>query len=430
MKPQTAPRPDLKGEDNPRRLAFADLLHWLKNNDLRLREPSAFKHPGGAGLYRELISSAVRHKNRLMALIGLLSDRKPHELDSEAMAALMLGLVQLGPQSRVEPYAALNESVDLLAWAGKPYLKGLVNAGLRRYQREGTALEGKLEGRALAWSHPEWMLKRWEAEYGAEGLEQIAQSGNQPPQVWLVAHPELGVEGLQTALAEEGLETQIEEGFLRATKPQGLFDSQAFKAGKFFVQDPSAQLVAQWAARLKPTKFLDACAAPGGKLSYLLWAQPGLDAVATEPNSGRLKRLEANLKRLGQNARLEQGGAEDFDPSEAFDLVLADVPCSATGTIGKHPELKWDRSLGDIQRNQQMQLELLANLAGQVKPGGRLLYSTCSLEPEENQAVVEAFLAEFRQFAAEPYGPEQPYLRQLPRPGRSGSFAALMVKNP
>ncbi|MDT8446262.1 MAG: transcription antitermination factor NusB [bacterium] len=393
-----------------------------------MRDSAEFKATGGAGLYRELLSNAVRHKNRLMALIETLTGRKPHQLDAEVVSALMLGLVQMSPGSKVEPWAAVDESVGLLAWVGKPYLKGVINASLRRYQREGVELEGALENRALQLSHPEWMLKKWEAVFGPEVMMQLALAHNQPPRIWLVPRPDLGVDGLKERLAAQGITCEVEGGALWVPKAAGLFETPAYQEGLFYVQDPSAQAIAAWAASLQPKRLLDACAAPGGKLAYLLWALPELDAVALEPNAGRMKRTRENLKRLGLKARLSETTAEDFDDALGFDLVLADVPCSATGTIGKHPEIKWDRRPADFARNQETQGILLESLAPLVRSGGHLLYATCSLEAEENEAVVEDFLAGHPQFSRQVTPEGQPYLRQLPQPGRSGSFGALLVK--
>jgi len=420
----------LRDNSTARQRALVDLSVWLDQGDLRFWPRSAFDIAGAFGFYKQLLSQAVRYKSKWLAWTSELTQRPAHELDLEAIAAIVLGLVQLSALSGVEPWAAIDESVELVGWAGKPHLKPVVNASLRRFQREQEAYEAALnDEQKLCFS--KWMVKRWADTYGAEQAAQIAEASNVEPKVWLVAHPELEVGGLAAQLVESGFETEVEDGFLQVSQPSGLFNSTLFTEGKFFVQDPSAQQVIHAALPWVKGNILDSCAAPGGKLSNLLWSRGEHigSATALEPSSTRMKRLKQNLSRLGLEAQLLEEEAETFYQPESFDFILADVPCSATGTIGKHPEIKWNRKPYDFERNQKMQLGLVHSLSLQLKPGGCLLYSTCSLEPEENERVIEAFLAENPEFSVLPLGTYlDQYLLTLPGPGRSGSFAGLLQK--
>lgn len=411
---------------NPRLQALKDLLTWLAQGELKYPQRSAFETSGSFGLYKNLLSQAVRYKNRWMHLTSLLTDRPAHQLDPEVVGAICLGLVQLSPGSGVEPWAAIDESVALMDLVEKPFLKGVVNASLRRYQRDQEALLAGLE-ETLALGYPKWILSRWGQFYGEAQAKEMALAGNEPPRVWLLPHPELGVEGLAQLLAAQGFSTTLEDGRLWVPEPSGLFESEAFGAGKFLVQDPASQAVAELALPWAKGRVLDACAAPGGKLCHLLWHKAAEleEVIALEPVLARHQRLEENLDRLGLEATLVEAHAEDcFDP-QGFDLILADVPCSATGTIGKHPEVKWSRRPQDFLNNQKQQLAILEHLAGMTKPGGTLIYSTCSLEPEENQEVVTLFLERQKGFVLEKQG-DQPYLLCLPRLGRGGAFAAVL----
>jgi len=411
---------------------LVDLAIWLDQGDLRFRPRGSFQIPGAYGFYKQLLSQAVRHKARWVHWASVLTQRPAHELDLEAIGCIILGLVQLSAPEDVEPWAAVDESVELVGWAGKPHLKPVVNACLRRFQRQQELLESELtEEQRLSYS--KWMLKRWAENYGPEAAVQIAENSNEEPKVWLVSKPEMGDEALAAQLLEAGFKTEVIDGYLCALQPGGLFKSDLFLKGQFFVQDPSAQKVSKVAAPYATGEFLDSCAAPGGKLANLLWNQNEkiTNAVALEPNPTRMIRLQKNIARLGLEPELIQGEAEFLDAQGSFDFILADVPCSATGTIGKHPEIKWNRKPYDFDHNHKMQVNLVGHLCGQLKPGGYLLYSTCSLEPEENQQVVEALLAADLGMTLCPVGEYlDKYLLTLPQPGQSGSFAALLRRNP
>ncbi|OGG93655.1 MAG: hypothetical protein A2508_02060 [Candidatus Lambdaproteobacteria bacterium RIFOXYD12_FULL_49_8] len=407
---------------DPRFLAAQDLIVFLKTAQVHFRDDLP---PKNQGLYRLLLAQAVRHKDRLLHLSCQLTGRELSTLDLEVQATLMLGLVQLDPETGIDEWAAINETVQLMLRFDKPFLKGVINASLRRYQREQKALEAQVPGLALQTSHPLWMLERWQKRYGQKAAEQIALANNQWPLMWLLPRPDLGCEGLLAVLKKEGIEATLEEGVV-VREPKGLFDTQAYKKGLFLVQDQAAQGIVPLMDGLKKDRFLDACAAPGGKLVQALWrfGDEIKEVWAAEPKAGRMQRLEENLGRLGLKVNLEKKEAQRLEG--AWDLILADVPCSATGTIGKHPEIKWNRSAAGFLQNQQGQLEILNALAKGLKPGGHLLYSTCSLEPEENEGTAQAFLAGQAGFVqvALP-GASAPYHMTLPQKGSSGAFAAL-----
>ena len=411
------------------------LLRLWKENRLEVEPESYFNKASDSSLYRHLLHQSVRNLSARDWLLASLSERKVNKLDLELRAAFHLGITQLETGSRVPVHAAVMETVQLMEWAKKGYLKGMLNALLRRYEREREQWTEQLQKEPLhrQTSHPKWLVQGWEEQFGQGEAHNILKANQIPPNISLVLKP-----GIDKAAFSKYLE---EEGMVRTTNPwileqaQGLFDSSWFHEGAFFVQDMAAQKVVRLLQDLPKTSWLDACAAPGGKLFLAEWLYGGdiEKLVGMDLAGGRMKRLEVNHQRLQSKARLITGDALNPEMEEDFELILVDAPCSATGTIRKYPEIKWTRSPEDFERNQAEQLAILKALSAKVKPGGHLVYVTCSLERQENQDVAEKFLAAHGEFQLRPLaaGEEittEGYFQALPSANQMGAFAAVFSR--
>jgi 16S rRNA (cytosine967-C5)-methyltransferase len=295
---------------------------------------------------------------------------------------------------RIPARAAIDESVELAKKAGHRFASGMVNAVLRklaalpRLQEEEGAARG---------AYPAWMVERWVGFFGAEAAQAICGHGQcQPRQSVRLAAPEVEVE-----LTAAGV--VLEPGTLltaaRTVASGDVTATQAFATGRVRFQDEGSQLVAELAANGgEISSILDACAAPGGKTLILAERHPQAHILACESSAWRLEQLRQRMAVLGDRieCRLLDAatlGDEEKD-QEKFDLALADVPCSGTGTLGRNPEIRHRLCLEDFARQAERQRAILAAALRAVRPGGRVIYSTCSLEPEENEQVVAAVLAE------------------------------------
>jgi 16S rRNA (cytosine967-C5)-methyltransferase len=332
-----------------------------------------------------------------------MSGRPLEKLDPQVLDALRLGAYQLLHLARVPASAAVNESVSLVKAARFKSAAPFVNAVLRRLLRERDHLswpsrDTLIQHLAVVHSHPEWLVERWVARYGGAATEAWLRFNNQTPAITLAANPLVATrDQLAVRLAGEGVRTRPTD-----VAPNGLelvegrpLSSSAFAEGACFVQDEASQLIPLLVAADAGARVLDACAAPGGK-SVALAAQVGArgTVVATDVRARRTRVLAATIARChADRARVVQiatRGSFPFRPA-SFDAVLVDAPCSGLGTLRRDPDIKWKRSPDDLRVFTQNQIELLTRAATMVRPGGRLVYSTCSSEPEENEDVVRAF---------------------------------------
>ncbi len=357
-------------------------------------------------LYTQMLQGLLRHDRWLSQLVRqrLRTGRLP---DPEVEAVLKLGALELLLLERLPDHATLNEAVQLVRERGWARAAGLVNAVLRTLQRDRDAgridpAEGTL---AVRTSHPDWMVARWEATYGPDTTRQICEANNTFEGVTLVPAP--GWEGarLKEALEAEGLTLEPHPAhpeLWRAPRSAGLWDSEAYRAGGFWVQDSSSFLFAEAVAPLLTGQGLDVCAAPGGKTLGLLRQRPDLTLLAADRSLERLKALRRNFRRLNLPLPelLVADGTELPFAAERFDWILLDAPCSATGTIRKNPDLKWRRSADTLLGQCSLQRHLLFEAARLVRPGGTIVYATCSLEPEENEHQAQAFLEAHSDFEA------------------------------
>ena len=317
--------------------------------------------------------------------------------DADIQALLLCGAYQL-LEMRTPDHAALSTSVDACRLLKKTWATGLVNAVLRRCSRERDELLEKLAP-AQAASHPEW-LYHLISEHWPQHRERIFAANNLPPPMVLrVNRQQTDVPAYRELLAEVGIESfrgTLVQSAVRLGRAVDVDQLPGFAQGLVSVQDEAAQLAALLLGAEPGERVLDACSAPGGKSCHILEQQPALsNLVAMDSDTSRLQRVQENLQRLGLIASLLQGDAcapQATLGNEPFDRILVDAPCSGTGVIRRHPDIKLLRRASDIARLASTQLQMLAALWPLLKPGGTLLYVTCSILPEENARVVYDFL--------------------------------------
>jgi 16S rRNA (cytosine967-C5)-methyltransferase len=349
---------------------------------------------------QSLAFGTVRWFPELEAILDLLLDRPDAPLPREVRALALVGLYQLA-HGATPPHAAVSETVEAARALGQPRAAPLVNALLRRFQREREAIVAAAHaGRAARLAHPEWMLAAFERDWPAQ-WESIAAAGNAEPPLWLRVNARRSSrDDYRARLAALGMDSvtcDFAPQALRLAKPVDVSQLPGFAQGDVSVQDAAAQLAAYFLAPREGMRVLDACAAPGGKACHLLEAFPGIaELVAVDADPERAARIASNLARLGLAARVVTGDAAApgaWWDGRAFERILLDVPCSGTGVIRRHPDIKLLRRPDDIPRFAGSQAALLAAAFGLLAPAGRLLYVSCSVLAAENAAVVRAFLA-------------------------------------
>jgi 16S rRNA (cytosine967-C5)-methyltransferase len=332
-------------------------------------------------LVRMLVATALRRLGQIDDLIARAVEKKPPK-DESVLNVLRLGAAQLLFLD-IPAHAAVSTTVSLcegrLARA-----RGFVNAVLRRVEREGAGWREAQD--ALVLNTPPWLRQRWEAAYGDAAARGFAEAhlSNDPPL-------DLTLKKDAAAWAEKLGGIALSETTVRLVRAGAIEDLPGFEQGAWWVQDAAAALPARL-LHVKPgERIADLCAAPGGKTAQL--AAAGASVVAVDQSARRLERLQQNLDRLRLKAETVAADAAVWSSTAPFDAVLLDAPCSATGTLRRHPDIAWSKAPGDIPALAALQARLLAHAATMVKPGGRLVFSTCSLEPEEGEAQARAFLA-------------------------------------
>ena len=361
--------------------------------------------PRDRALVHELVGGIVRWQATLDWLIEARTDgrRQP----GLVQVLLRLGLYQLFWLDRVPDHAAVNETVTLARESGAVGQAGFLNAVLRGYVRDRAATRARLEALrrddpAVGWSHPAWLVGRWQARLGAEALGRLLAWNNTSPPTF--ARPnslKLDPARLLERWRDENVEYDFgrwdwipENHLFRLRTHPPIEKLGTFREGGFYVQDPSTMLAVSLLAPQPGERILDTCAAPGGKTTLIAQRMENQGTVvAEELDPARLAALQENCTRLGaacvQCRRAEEGGT----PADGgYDAVLADVPCSNTGVLRRRIDLRWRLRPEDLVRLPELQGRLLDAAIARCRPGGRVVYSTCSLEPEENQAVVRGAL--------------------------------------
>ncbi|HKJ53388.1 MAG TPA: 16S rRNA (cytosine(967)-C(5))-methyltransferase RsmB [Gammaproteobacteria bacterium] len=349
--------------------------------------------PRDLGLARELSFGYCRWYFALAKLLEGRLQKPLRNRDRDIEIILLLGLYQLLVM-KTEAHAAVNESVQLAVGQKKAWARGLINAVLRGVIRDGVELDQQTGHEA----YPEWMRKIMERDWG-ERAEALMRHGNQrPPLTLRVDTRQIEVDEMIAMLDAEGVEAQTHarvESAIELPTPCDVTALPGFSQGLLSVQDASAQLAATLLPCRPGLRVLDACAAPGGKAMHLLQACDELDLDAVDNSEPRLERLRQNLARIGKTARIligDAGNPRDWFDGVAYDLILADVPCSASGVLRRHPDIKLLRRENDIMPLLALQRKIVDALWQLLKPGGSMLYCTCSVFKEENECQIEEFV--------------------------------------
>ena len=390
---------------SPARLAAFQILQRVEDGayaSILLAQKEPELTPRDRALCHELVMGVLRWQLWLDRLAEYFSKRPTTELDPAIRLILRLGLYQLRFLSRVPASAVVNESVNLVHRARLRSAGALVNAVLRRAARElevdsALGIIDPIERLAVVTSHPAWLIERWTKALGHQETESFARANNRPaPIAFRVVNQRASEDEVIAKLRASGASLEpstIARHAWRITDQGALFYEQVAN-GEVYVQDEASQMVAQVLDAQPGENVLDLCAAPGSKTTQIADRLKGL-VIASDIHSHRLRTVKDTTKLQGlSNIRfLTLNGLEPLPFSESsFDRVLVDAPCSGTGTLRRNPEIRWRISADDIDDLSSRQQRLLLNAARVVKPGGRLVYSTCSVEPDENEAVVQTFL--------------------------------------
>jgi 16S rRNA (cytosine967-C5)-methyltransferase len=346
-----------------------------------------------------LVYGSLRWYGRMDALLGSLLRKPVGSRQAELHCLMICGLYELRYLSTPD-HAVVAETVNAARRLGFGKAAGLVNAILRRSAREGEALLQELDqDPAIRYAHPRWMLERIRQDWPRR-WENVLEENNRQAPFWLrVNLHRVSRERYRERLEKEaGVLAQAPQGLPAALvldRPVDVEGLPGFDAGLVSVQDGAAQLVGQWLDIEPGQRVLDACAAPGNKTAHMLELAGGdLRVFALDQSAERLERLQLNLRRTGYEAKLMQGDAarpESWWDGGRFDRILLDAPCSASGVIRRHPDIKWLRRSEDIGRLASVQSDMLQALWPLLAPGGRMLYSTCSIFDAENESVVGGF---------------------------------------
>lgn len=365
--------------------------------------------PRDRSLALEIAYTAVKGWNTLDWALNLsLGKRRIEDLTPWIRCVLRVGAAQILFLSGIPAHAAVYETVELAKKYGHRGTAGLVNAVLRRLLGQKDRLpypdveENPVEHIALRYHHPAWLVARWLAQFGLEETVELCRANNAPPPLTVRVNT-LKVEppSLVEILQEEGIgarPTRYAPDGLELEGLKGLEESPAFGKGLFYVQDEASILVGHALSPLPGSTVIDANAAPGGKTTHLAQLMGNKGTIlAVDAHAGRLRLIEENCRRLGvtcvTTVLSDAGLLGERYPGRA-DYLLVDAPCSGTGVLRRRPDARWRRQPRELEELPDLQLSLLRGSVGCLKPGGILVYSTCSLVPEENQGVLSRFLKE------------------------------------
>ena len=364
---------------------------------LNKRSLSAFNYPddlNDLSLIKSFVFGTIRFYHQLNDIVsGLLK----HPIDKENLdihCLMLLGAYQI-LHSNVAPHAAIFETVNVVNDLNKPWAKGLVNAILREVDRQKHLLQKQPH-----YSHPSWLVKKIKNNH-PDHFEQIFANNNLQAPMGIRVHPTYQLDDYQASLSAIGIESHqvdIAPQALVLEKAVSVFKLPDFEQGACYVQDCSAQLAAYLLNPKEGELILDACSAPGGKTTHLSELAPKSNIVALDNDEERLKRVQQNIDRFSiKNITILQGNAQtqDWWDGKLFDKILLDAPCSATGVIRRHPDIKLLRKPKDITALVALQKDILANLWPMLKPGGILLYATCSILKSENEEQMSCFLESY-----------------------------------
>lgn len=405
-------------------------------------------------LAMNIVFGVLRHRDQLDLLISRLCSRSPSRQNPFVYQALAVGLYQIFFLERIPGFAAVHETVEAVRRSGAAekmcgFVNGVLRSGLRRRDELYELIEPEGAGRCLL-NHPAWLTRRWQAHFGERTMRAICAHNNREATLNLRLSRATSRSTYLQLLREEGIEAHAGE-FAPDSVVLPCFHGSisalpGYQEGLFFVQDQAAQLATLLLAPFSPGRsYLDCCAGLGGKSSYLaeLTGTGGASLTAVEPDPGRFRLLRENLERTvgGEALSLRNTTLEQFARTCPlhFDAILVDAPCSGTGVIGRHPDIRWNRKEQELSSYRQKQGRLLETAADLLAPGGVLVYATCSIEPEENRQVIDRFLADHHGFTITNCGEYLPapaqalvsegFFAPLPSSGCDGFFAARLTSN-
>ncbi|ELV8645988.1 16S rRNA (cytosine(967)-C(5))-methyltransferase RsmB [Vibrio fluvialis] len=385
------------------RAAAAQVLFQVvdKGQSLSMALPAAQQNirPRDHALLQEICYGALRYLPRLESIAYALMDNPLKGKQRVFHHLILVGIYQLSFM-RIPAHAAVGETVEGAQDLKGPRLRGLINAVLRNYQRNQEQLDAQaVSHNAGKYGHPSWLLKLLQNAYPQQ-WEAIVEANNSKAPMWLrVNHQHHDRDAYQALLNNENIDSIVHsqaEDALKLAAPCDVTKLPGFEKGWVSVQDAAAQLSLHYLQPQDGELILDCCAAPGGKTAHILERTQGSEVVAIDCDDTRLKRVHDNLKRLNLSAKVVCGDArypQEWWQGSQFDRILLDAPCSATGVIRRHPDIKWLRRAEDIAALAELQREILDAMWQQLKPGGTLVYATCSITPQENVLQVKDFLA-------------------------------------
>lgn len=388
-------------------------------------------------LYRQLCYGVLRFYHLLNAATRKLVNKPLKAKDRDIWMLLLLGAYQLH-FSRVPAHAAISATVDATRTLKKPWAKGLINGVLRQWQRQGEALLDDLDAASRS-AHPDWLFQQLNVDWPEQSDAILAANNLQGPLTLRVNRQRSSRSEYQSLLEEAGidaLDCRFSTAGIQLKEAVSIDKLPDFAEGSASVQDEAAQLAASLLQLAPEQTVLDACAAPGGKTCHLLETEPTLAVTALDVDNERLARVNDNLQRLDLRASVVVGDASDLQwwDKKSYDRILLDAPCSATGVIRRNPDIKLHRRPDDIHALTQLQARILQNLWQTLKPGGLLLYATCSILKVENEQQIARFCQEHNDAVHEvidaSWGEARPFGRQLfpTIEGHDGFYYALLRK--
>ncbi len=420
--------------------AYADLL---LNKELKEQELSELDR----ALIQEFFFGVIRWRNRLDWIIKNIYRGSIEKAPRFIRYILQIGLYQLIFMDKIPEYAAINEAVKLAKIKGGPYWGKKVNAILRSFQRNANQVKfpnlstNPVEYISVYYSHPQWLVARWINRIRIEETISLCETNNKNPLLSLrINKLKTSTRELQSLLSQFNLSATRSpyiDNFILTNSLPDLNQFQPFQQGMFSIQDVSAGLACILLDPQPGEKIVDLCASPGGKTTFLAeLTNDQATILAIDLNKSRLNLIRQNLNRLGlKSVQLIQSDGTQFS-CQKVDKVIVDAPCSGLGVLSKRVDLRWKRTPEQINELTDLQLRLLKNAANMVKPAGVIVYCTCTIEPEENEYIVEKFLQENKNFHLDPASKYVPgevtnsngYVYTFPhRHKMDGSFAARLV---
>ncbi len=390
-----------KKSQNPRIAALQALSEVLDSNK-SLAESEALSRLRDSrdnAFARHLAYGVLRWKTALEWLAAELLSKPIKQRERDVQRLLLLGLQQLW-QDHTASHAAINETAECARTLGKPWAVGLINACLRRFQREREPLLEKLEKSVKRFAHPDWMLKEIQQDW-PEQWQAIIEANNLQAPLWLRINRQRANEvELRKDLVTAGFEVSdhpYAHDAISITPAAAVGKIPGFEKGWLSVQDPAAQLARDLLEPLSGERILDACAAPGGKTAHLLESCPGIELTVLDRQEKRVEQIHQTLDRLGLTAEVQLSDAADTEHwwnGQKFNKIILDAPCSASGVIRRHPEIKWLRTSAQVDAVVQTQSELLSAMWPLLENGGILVYATCSIFKRENSQQIQQFLTQ------------------------------------